>query len=174
MTPDILFLAAALATVAGPAGGQQPTATPTRPSPSTPDGPTPDGRPATAIPAKVTVEGCVATEAEIPNRKTDLGERTGLDKHFVLVNGTVVKGKAPVTPPASGDGVVSTALAPMFQLHGLTDEQLKLHVGHRVRIDGHFANVDAATEPNASGKELARLDVATIRQVPGDCSVPKS
>jgi len=126
------------------------------------------------IPAKVTVEGCVASEAEIPDRKTDIGERTGLDKHFVLVNGAVVKGKAPVAASTGGAGVVSNPLSPMFRLHGLTDEQLKLHVGRRVRVDGHFADLDPSTASAGSGKDLVRLDVATIRQVPGDCSVPKS
>ena len=122
----------------------------------------------------MTVEGCVATEAEIPDRKTDLGERTGLDKHFVLTNGVkVVKGKPPVAAPA-GSSAASTGLAPMFQLHGLTDEQLKLHVGHRVRVEGRFVNPDASASTAASGEDLLQLDVATIRQVPGDCSVPKS
>jgi hypothetical protein len=168
MTPQILFLAAALAT--GAAGLQQPTSAPPKPSSNTPD----DRLATPAIPAKVTVEGCVATEAEIPNHKTDLGERTGIDQHFVLVNGKVVKGKSPVVAPSGAAGVVSAALAPMFYLHGLTDEQLKLHVGHRVRVDGRFSNLDASTAPAGPGKELVQLDVATIRQVPGDCSVPRS
>jgi hypothetical protein len=125
------------------------------------------------IPAKVTVEGCVASDAEIPNRKTDVGERTGLDRHFVLVDGVVVKGKAPLAAPAGGSGVTPDVPSPMFRLHGLTDEQLKLHVGHRVRVEGRFANLDPPTASAGSGKDLVQLDVATIRQVPGDCSVPK-
>ncbi len=168
MTPQVVFLAAALA--AGSVGVQPPTSAPPKPSSNAPD----DRLATPAIPAKVTVEGCVATEAEILNRKADLGERTGLDKHFVLVSAAVVKGKSPVAAPVSGSGVASTALAPMFQLHGLTDEQLKLHVGHRVRVEGRFTNLDASTTSAATGGELVQLDVATIRQVPGDCSVPKS
>jgi hypothetical protein len=139
MTPEILFLAAQLATA--------------------------------AIPAKVTVEGCVANEAEISDRKPGFGERTGLDQHFVLVNGTVVKGKAPGAAPA-GDTGVPTPLSPTFRLHGLTDEQVKLHVGHRVRVEGRFGPPDA-TASGGSGKDLVQLDVATIRQVPGDCSGPR-
>ena len=167
MNPQLLFLAAVLAT--SPVGLQQPTSAPPKPSSNTPD----DRLATPAIPAKVTVDGCVASGAEIPNRKLDLGEKTGLDKHFVLVKGAVVKGKSPVVAPAGGPGGGSSALAPMFELHGLTDEQLALHVGHRVRIEGHFTNVDGAA-PTGRDDDAIRLEVATIRQVPGDCSVPRS
>ena len=158
MALRMLFLAALL--TAG-AGGSQP---PTSPKPSS-NGP--DNRLA-AAPAKVTIEGCVVTEAEVGTGKADLGERTGLDKHFVLVNGSIVKGKAPVATAAGAGHLPSTA----FRLHGLTDEQVKLHVGHRVRIEGRFADVDASTP--AADHEFTKLDVATIRQVPGVCSAPKS
>ena len=168
MTPQPVFLAAVLAATV--AGLQQPTSAPPKPSSNTPD----DRLATPAIPPKVSVEGCVVTEAEIPNGRADLGERTGLDQHFALVNGKVVKGKGPVAPPAGGTGVVSTALSPIFHLHGLTDEQLKLHVGHRVRIDGRFTNLDASTASSGTGKERVQLEIATIRQVPGDCSVPRS
>lgn len=150
MSARILILTAALATGTS-AAAQQPMAA-----------------------SKATVEGCVATAAEIPNQKLDLGQRTGLDQHFVVVDAKVVKGKAPTAPPPSGPGVVSKALAPTYQLHGLTDEQVKLHVGHRVRIEGRFTNLDAAGAAPDASHELIELDVATIRQVPGDCSVPKS
>jgi hypothetical protein len=168
MTPQMLFLAGALAM--GAAGPQQPSSAPPKPSSNTPG----SRQAAPALPAKVTVEGCVATGAEIPNHKADFGEKTGLDQHFVLVNGRVVKGKPPVAAPAASSGVVSAALSPMYHLHGLTDEQLKLHVGHRVRIDGRFTSLDASTASASPDTALVQLDVATIRQVPGDCSVPRS
>jgi hypothetical protein len=168
MTPQPVLFAALLA--ASMAGLQQPTSAPPRPSSNTPD----DRLATPAIPPKVSVEGCLVTEAELPNGIADLGERTGLDQHFALVNGKVVKGKGPVTAPAGGTGVVSTALSPIFHLHGLTDEQLKLHVGHRVRIDGSFTNLDASTASSGTGKERVQLEIATIRQVPGDCSAPRS
>jgi hypothetical protein len=107
-------------------------------------------QPSAAIPPKVAVEGCV---------ESDGADKMGLDKHFVLMGGKVVKGKAPSAAP--------------YRLHGLTDEQLKLHVGRRVRVDGVFGNFDASTSAPA-GDELVELNVATIRQIPGDCSVPKS
>ncbi|MEO6007796.1 MAG: hypothetical protein ABIU38_07025, partial [Vicinamibacteraceae bacterium] len=88
MSVQLLFLAAALATVGA---AQQPTSTPPKPSSNTPD----DRLSTPAIPPMVAVEGCVAADSEVPGRKSDIGEKMGLDKHFVLVNGKVVKGKAP-------------------------------------------------------------------------------
>ena len=54
MSVPILFLAAALATTAAP---QQPASTPPRPSSNAPD----DRLATLAAPARVVVEGCVAT-----------------------------------------------------------------------------------------------------------------
>src|SRR5688572_5783779 len=91
--------------------------------------------------AKVSVEGCVATRAEV-GRKADLREKTGLDEHFVLVGTKIVKGKGPVA--ASGAAVTPGA---MYKISGLTDEQVKLHVGYRVRIEGSFGDLE---QPSAS------------------------
>ena len=64
----------------------------------------------------------------------------------------------------------------MFKISGLTDEQLKVHVGHRVRIEGSFGSLEHPSAPpdTAPQDNLFELNVATIRQVPGDCAVPKS
>jgi hypothetical protein len=116
-------------------------------------GKAPVQQPSSALP-KVAVEGCV---------ETDGVEKMGLDRRFILTNGKVVKGKAPrVATPGSADAAATRSA--MYRLHGLTDEQLKLHVGRRVRIDGSFGDLD----------ELVELNVATIRQIPGECSVPRS
>jgi hypothetical protein len=62
-----------------------------------------------------------------------------------------------------------------YGIDGLTDEQLRVHVGRRVRIDGTLGSVDrgAATADPKDSVPL-ELTVTTIRQVPGDCSIPKS
>jgi hypothetical protein len=162
MSVPLLFLAAALA-ISAPAG-EQPTSAGPKPSSNTPP----------PVPAKVSVEGCVALEAEIPGRKTTLGERTGLDRHFLLSRSKVVKG----TAPAAGSGSMgeAAAFAPLYKISGLTDEQLKIHVGRRVRIEGSFGSLESAAAPAATSEQpdLVDLNVATIRQVPGDCAVPKS
>jgi hypothetical protein len=159
MSVPILFLAAALASTAWP---QQPVSAPPRPSSNAPD----DRLATLAPPAPVAVEGCVATEREIKGRPSDVGERTGLNNHFVLTAAKVLKGRAPTADAA---GTLT------YAIEGLTDEQLSVHVGRRVRIEGTFGSVDrAATPTDAKDAALPELTATTIRQVPGDCSVPKS
>jgi hypothetical protein len=162
MSVPLLFLVAVLASGAAPA--QQPTPAPPRPSSNTPD----DRLASRAVPPKVSVEGCVATGAEV-GRKADLAEKTGLDEHFVLVGATVVKGKAPAVATSG------TATGSMFKISGLTDEQVKIHVGRRVRIEGSFGSLEQPPAPvDAPQDNLVELNVATIRQVPGACPLPKS
>jgi hypothetical protein len=165
MSVTLLFLVAALAS--GPAVLQQPTSAPPKPSSNTPD----DRLATPAVPAKVSVDGCVATGAEA-GRKADLREKTGLDEHFVLTAAKVVKGKGPLVATAAPGAVNGS----MFKISGLTDEQLKLHVGRRVRIEGSFGNLEQPSAPADAAPQdnLIELNVATIRQVPGDCPLPKS
>lgn len=163
MSAQFLLLLAALASAA--AAGQQPTTAPPKPSSNTPD----DRLTTPAIPPKVSVDGCVATGAEV-GRKADLREKTGLDEHFVLVAAKVVRGKGPlVVTSAPG-----TARGSMFKISGLTDEQMKIHVGRRVRIEGSFGNLEQASIPSDALPQdnLVELNVATIRQVPGECAIP--
>ena len=165
MSVQLLLLVAALASPT--AAVQQPTTAPPKPSSNTPD----DRLATPAVPPKVSVDGCVATGAEV-GRKADLREKTGLDEHFVLVAAKVVKGKGPLvatSPPASARGS-------MFKISGLTDEQMKIHVGRRVRIEGSFGNLEQASVPSDAAPQdnLVELNVATIRQVPGECAIPQS
>ncbi len=110
------------------------------------------------------VEGCV--ERASNGRLTDVGERTGLNSHFVITAAKVLKGKAPAA---------ATAGPATYGIDGFTDEQLTVHVGRRVRIDGTFGSLDRGATP-ADSKDASRqeLTATTIRQVPGDCSIPKS
>ena len=155
MSVPVLFLSAALAT-AGIA--QQPASPPPKPSSNAAD----DRLATLAPPARVVVEGCV--EREITGRLTDLGERTGLNTHFVVADAKVLEGNAPAA--AAGPAT--------FGIDGLSDEQLTLHVGRRVRIDGTFGSVDRAATPADPKEAPLELTAATIRQVPGSCAIPKS
>jgi hypothetical protein len=168
MSATVLFFAAALVTPA-PAGQQPP-----KPSSNTAG----DRLAAAAVPRTVSVEGCVALESEITGGKATLGERTGLDRHFVLARSKVVKGKTPA--PAAVD---AAGMAPVYKISGLTDEQLKIHVGRRVRIEGAFGSPSrsatpvgdaGASDPSSEPSAFVELNVATIRQVPGTCSIPRS
>jgi hypothetical protein len=160
MSVPLLFLAAALASGAA-----------AQPAPSKPSSTTAGERPATpAAASAVSVDGCVATGAEV-GRKADLAEKTGLDDHFVLVGAKVVRGRAPAVTTSAP----AVASGPMFKISGLTDEQVKIHVGHRVRIEGSFGTLEQpSAQAEAPQDNLIELHVATIRQVPGTCALPKS
>ena len=159
MSVPVLLLAAGLAT-AGLAV-QQPAPVPPRPSSSAPD----DRLATLAPPAPVVVEGCVLTARELNGKPTDVGERLGLNEHFLLASAKVVKGKAPA-------GVVAAPAT--YAIAGLSDEQLTLHVGRRVRIDGTFGSLDRTAARGDGDAARPELTATTIRQVPGDCALPRS
>lgn len=168
MSVPFLLFTAALA-MSAPLGHRPASASPAPSSNALDEPPTP-----AKVSRTVSVEGCVALESEIPGRKTTLGERTGLDRHFLLSRARMVKG----TAPAAAADVTGEAAryAPLYKISGLTDEQVKIHVGRRVRIEGSFGSAAAApagTADTTGESDLADLNVATIRQVPGDCAPPK-
>ena len=144
MSVVIIVLAAALA---ASAAAQQPSSTPSD---------------------RVVVEGCVVPEREVKGHASDVAERIGFNEHFVLFAAKVIEGRAPeVAAAPSGP--------PIYVIAGLTDEQLDVHVGRRVRIDGTFGSIDrGATPADPKNADVVDLTVSTIRQVPGDCSIPRS
>ena len=142
----ILILAAALATSVA---AQQPSSTP-------------------APPARVVVEGCVVREREVKGHASDVGERIGYNEHFVLFAAKVLEGKAPTVAAATSGPAI-------YGIHGLTDEQLEVHVGRRVRIDGTFGSIDRGAAPaDSTHADVVELTAATIRQEPGVCAIPTS
>jgi hypothetical protein len=161
MLVPVLLVAAALA--AALAAPQQTASAPPRPSSNASD----DRLATLAPPAPVVVEGCVATAREVKGQASDVGERTALGDHFVLTSAKVLKGKTPAVAVAAPGPAT-------YAIDGLTDEQLKLHLGRRVRIDGTFGSLErAATSIDPKDTDFLELSAATIRQVPGDCSMPK-
>jgi len=165
MSVVILFLAVVLASTRAP---QQSSSTPPNPSSNVSADRLADRLAAGTPPAPVVVEGCVETQREIKGHASDAGEFTGLNDHFVLTGAKVIKGPAPAV-------AFATAAPAIYRIEGFTDEQLTVHVGHRVRIDGTFGSVDRGAPPaDPKHAELSELTASTIRQVPGDCSIPKS
>jgi hypothetical protein len=158
MTAHMLILTAVLAT--STIEGQATIPAPPKPSSNTAD----DRLASVPAPAMVTVEGCIVTRREVLGGPTDLGERIGLNDHFRLTNARVIKGRAPA-------GTAPTRGRPMYVVAGLSDEQLKPHLGHRVRIEGSFAKGDGMAEDGKPGP-LAALTATTVRQIPGDCPIP--
>jgi hypothetical protein len=121
--------------------------------------------------AAVTVEGCLMKEADVPGRKPNVAERAGITEDYILTQTKMVKGDAPGMArkaPADKPAAMSDA---MYEVEGLSEDRLKPHIGHRVQIDGTFANTDrpastAASDPN---RDLVELRATTIRMVSASC-----
>jgi hypothetical protein len=156
MTAHVLILTAAVtATAAAPPQPRQQSAGP-------------------GVPTFAIVEGCVASESEIPGRAPTLVERAGLAEDYILTNAAMIKGEAPVEPPDRTGGIVSNALRPMYEIGGLAGEELEPHLGHRVRIEGTFTNTNRDPDAEPLNHDLVELTGTSIRQVPGSCAPKKS
>jgi hypothetical protein len=121
-----------------------------------------------------TVEGCLMREQDVPGRKPNVAERSGILEDYILTNAKVVKGSAPpaATPkaqPGEATGTSGAVSAPMFDVKGLDDERLKQFVGKRVQIDGTFADVDRSSSATST-QDLIDIRGTTIRQVTGTCA----
>jgi hypothetical protein len=124
---------------------------------------------------KVTVEGCLMREADVPGRAPNVAERAGLGEDYILTSTKIIKGSAPSHAGGAKAGEptgTAGTRAMMYEVEGIADEQLKQHVGQRVQIDGSFENVDRAQKPPESGTpadDLVELRGTTIRKVAGQC-----
>jgi len=145
---------------------------PQTPSPQAPAPPT--TAPATGSttgsqdrPTMVTVEGCLVREADVPGRKPNIAERAGVTEDYILTSTKMVKG----TAPAASLGSTRSASA-MYEVEGISEADLKTHLGRRVQIDGTFANTDRAKPSTSEGanEELVELRGSVIRSAAGDCT----
>jgi hypothetical protein len=130
---------------------------------------------------KVTVEGCLVREEDVPGRKPDVAERAGVLEDYILTDAKIIKGSAPGTrtgeakPGETPAGTTGTRPM-MYEVQGIDDEQLKKHGGRRVQIEGTFENVDRAQarpETQTPPDDLVQLRGTVIRQVSGECPPKK-
>lgn len=159
--------AAALAMTASVAA-QNPPAQP----PPTQDPPrqAPAARPGGQDEVRVTVEGCVMREEDVPGRKPNVAERAGIGEDYILTSAKIVKGSAPSSGQAGGTptGTSGVTSASMFHIEGIDDEKLKSHVGRRVQIEGTLERSAGAATGGTSG-DLPELRATTIRPASGEC-----
>jgi hypothetical protein len=125
-----------------------------------------------------TVEGCLMREADVPGRRPNVAESAGVAEDYILTSTKMVKGSAPAGGTTAqtrpGDTPTGTAgtLGAMYEVEGISDDQLKQHIGRRVQIDGTFENVDrakATPEKGTPADDLVEIRGTTIRQVAGEC-----
>jgi hypothetical protein len=140
--------------------------------PSTPQTQPPTRQPAAQEQPMVTVEGCLMREQDVPGRKPNVAERAGVAEDYILANAKVVKGTAPkgtVQPKAGEPTGTSGKFAPMYDVKGINDEQLKPLAGKRVQIEGRFADVDKTPPPAGQTEDLVDIRGTTIRAAKGEC-----
>jgi hypothetical protein len=114
-----------------------------------------------------TVEGCLHREADVPGRRPNIAERAGIGEDYLLTQSRIVKGSGPSGETDEGG---SSAI---YDVQGLSVDQLKSNVNRRVQIDGTFAHEERAQkgpEVNGTGNDLVELNGTTIRSVSGDCA----
>lgn len=174
----------ASATVAG----QNPPPTPSSPqTPTTQTQPRTDDDPGPTV----TVQGCLMREADVPGLEPNVVERAGVTEDFVITSARVIKGRAPA---GQGD---SASRNTMFEVEGLSENQLEPNLNRRVEIDGTIEEASdmsrdtsrspvtprpdptmpeperdprTMTPPTAdTAGDLAQLQAKSIRTVPGDC-----
>jgi hypothetical protein len=120
----------------------------------------------------VTVEGCLVREEDVPGRKPNVAERAGVMEDYILTNAKVIKGAAPkgtMTPKPGEPTGTSGKLAPMYDVKGIADEQLKPLAGRRVQIEGRFADVDKTPPGAGQTEDLVDIRGTTIRAAKGEC-----
>jgi hypothetical protein len=162
------------------------------PSPASPREQTPAAQ--SAPTPTTTITGCVYQEKDVPGRSPNPVERAGILEDYILAE--VSSGAQSATPGAAGTaGATATAgaapkLGSMFKLEFVDDEKLKALVGKRVEVTGRVdreagdSASPAAAAPSTTqadkvvGRDridLAELEVASIKEVPGACpSTPAS
>ena len=140
---------------------------------------TPPAKPSAAqdTAATVTVEGCLAREADVPGRKANIAERAGVAEDYILTSTKMIKGTAPsagAAQPSPGETPTGTAgmkSGLLYEVEGISNDELKQNVGRRVQIDGTFDNVERAQRQTPGG-DLVQLKGTVIRQVTGECPAP--
>jgi len=139
-----------------------------------------DAQATSADPSKVTVEGCLRRETDVPGRATPEQEqaRTESDDDYVLTDTSMIRGLPPQAPdkektdakPTGTSGKAPASL--MFKVKG-DDLKLGDHVGRRVQIDGLFEHEKRAANPVGYEFDLVKLNGTAIKDVSQTCEARK-
>ena len=127
--------------------------------------------------ASVTVEGCVMKEVDVPTRRPpeNLRAQAEADDDYVLTSTKVISGTAPsasVKSPSDSAITGTSGAAPaalMYDIEGIAKDQLKMHVGKRVQIDGTFDHLENAKLPVSFATDLVEIKGTAVRSVAGSC-----
>lgn len=128
-----------------------------------------------------TLAGCLYREDQIPGRKPNVAERTGVLEDYILADASLAgaQPKPGSTPGATGTTGTAPASGNMYKVEGPSDEKLKALVGKRVEVTGR---IDPEGGPEATpgtprpdrgpGPDqinLPEFEAASIREISGMC-----
>jgi hypothetical protein len=148
-------IAGALVLTSLAVAAQQPPQPPQSPRPTS--SPRPTARGSEGV---VTLEGCLAREADIEGRLPKIPESNGVTGDFVLTRAKVIKGTAPVS------------LTGAYDVDDIDAGLLESFVGQRVQIDGWFDELDRAANPTGRGRahdDLVEIRGNAVRAIAKDC-----
>lgn len=102
----------------------------------------------------LTIRGCLKEEKDVPGLKPNVAERAGITEDYVLTNAKMAPGS-----PVSGIGV-----APMYEIEGIPEAELKKHVNHEVELTGSI------TQPTATASDATPDFKATsLKMIAATC-----
>lgn len=149
---------------------QQPTTPQTQPQTER-QRPATDSRANADTMQSVTITGCVKEEKDVAGRTPNPAERAGIGEDYLLTN----------VKMASGSSTSGIGLASMYQLKGVSDAELKKHIGHQVevvgRLEGNTANRPSAgagagasgSTPAASRSDVPDFTATSIKMIAATC-----
>jgi hypothetical protein len=104
----------------------------------------------------VTITGCLKEEKDVPGLKPNMAERAGVTDDYVLTNVKTAPGSA-----VSGIGVGT-----MYEIEGISEAELKKHVGHQVELVG---KIDTPSGTPAAG-DAPDFTATSLKMVAATCS----
>ena len=128
-----------------------------------------------------TLSGCLYREDQIPARKPNVAERTGVLEDYILADASIAgtPPKPGSTPGATGTTGTTPASGNMYKVEGPSDEKLKALVGKRVEVTGRIDREGGAGAtpgtpspdrgPGPDEINLPEFEAASIREVSGMC-----
>ena len=105
----------------------------------------------------ITIAGCLKEEKDVPGLKPSVAEKAGVTDDYVLTNVKIAPGSA-----VSGIGV-----GPMYEIEGISESDLKKHVGHQVELMGRIVQPSAGTP--ASVSDAPDFNATSLKMVAATC-----
>lgn len=103
----------------------------------------------------VTITGCLKEEKDVPGRRPNIAERAGIAEDYLLTNVKMGQGST-----AQGIG-----LAPLYEIEGIDDAELKKHLNHQVELTGTISG-----QPGATPEDAPEFQATSLKMISATCA----